>query len=134
MTLKRRKPLKRTPLKPGSPLAKRGKRARRLAPGDAARVEATREHACFCGCGAEGKEVYGAHLLPRGYEATRQEEWNVVPLCSAANLWLDHDAEGVQAKATLLDMARVAGRRLTEAEVRPVLISYGYREWRRRRG
>lgn len=117
-----------------------GRRGKRLAKPDHAMQEIINDQPCICGCNADplNDEVRRAHLESRSYEHTRNEEWNNLPACYALNRWLDHDPEGVQCKAVLLEMAQMKWTNFAEclihAEVWPVLDRFGFYGWKAKYG
>lgn len=117
-------------------LAKYGRRARRLAPGDRAMEREVHAMPCICGCSADPAqgEVARAHLIGRGAESTRNAVFNNLPACLPLSEWLDHHHMGVQAKALLKQMAlhkwEHHKERLAHSEVWPVLDGHGYYGWR----
>lgn len=129
-----------------------GRRGRRLAPGDRKQEAITHKMRCYCGCmdewgrDPEPGEVSRAHLASRAYEAERNADHNNIPACADLAEWLDHNEQGVHAKAELLELAQaqykaakaemaaagVEGEphvRLTPEEVRPVLEKWCYYTW-----
>lgn len=113
-----------------SPLAKVGRRGRRLRKED--RKEERISHAlpCVCGCNAGPGEVARAHLERRGIETTRNVEANNLPACWYMGEWLDHTPEGVNAKRSLWALAIGLGRRLEPEDVQSIIRTAGYYEWR----
>lgn len=85
----------------------------------------------MCGCNAHltPGAVARAHLESRKYESTRNEDWNNAPACLYLSDWLDHHHQGVQAKASLLEMAKAKGERLEPAECYHILNDHGYYYW-----
>ncbi|HEY3363893.1 MAG TPA: hypothetical protein VGK74_02420 [Symbiobacteriaceae bacterium] len=129
-------------------LKREGRRARRLKLADRRCEAAVHILPCVCGCnahqrpgvdGVPGKGLISrAHLIPRGAESTRNEDWNNLPACADFHEWLDHTDPGADAKADLLRLTREKGAkanppqdgiRLDPAEVRPVMDTYCYGTW-----
>lgn len=75
-----------------------------------------------------------AHLDGRS-DQVRHEEHLSLPACRWLHEWLDGHVDrgaGLDAKQSLLTMAREEERRLTAADCEPVLRLCGFYEWRQR--
>lgn len=107
-------------------LAKAGKRALRLRAGDKRISDTFRAMECLCGCSSEPDP---AHLRTRSDESTRHVDHLIIPLCRLGHRWLDHEAEGVQCRAVLFEMAMSKGQALTHAEFWPIADAYGMYGW-----
>jgi len=133
--LTRRRPLQRTGrLRSASTLARIGRRGRRLRAADRRQERATHQLPCVCGCNAGRGEISRAHIIRRGDERNRNEDWNNLPACWWLSTWLDQTPEGIQCKRSLHALAIGLGRRLEAGDVQDQLRRHGYYEWRRRAG
>lgn len=117
-----------------TPLARVGRRSKRLRAADRRQERATHQLPCVCGCSAGPGEISRAHIISRAHESVRNEDWNNIPACWWLHEWLDHTEAGAHCKRSLHALAVGLGRRLTGEDVQPLLRYWGYYDWRRKAG